>query len=243
VKPREICRTGLADGPDIALSALNPPVADLPPASRPARFFASRLNFRPVGSVRSNVRSGEAQTSFEDFVYARSSSLLRTALLLTGQNRADAEDLLQIALERAYRHWPRLCRSGDPERYIRRILANASTDRWRRLARRPEQPMPAAGAEPAVPDGTAKVVDREYLLSVLATLPPRQRAVLVLRYFDDMSEGETAQILGCSLGTVKSHAARALARLRAIAVSHVGGPAEQRYRGGRAQAEAEVIEL
>ena len=207
------------------------------------RFFASRLNFRPVGSVRSSVRSREAQASFEDFVYARSSSLLRTALLLTGQNRADAEDLLQIALERAYRHWPRLCRSGEPERYIRRILANASTDRWRRLARRPEQPMPAAGAEPAVPDGTAKIVDREYLLWALATLPPRQRAVLVLRYFDDMSEGETAQILGCSLGTVKSHAARALARLRATTVPHVGGPAEQRHPGAGPQAEAEVMEL
>jgi RNA polymerase sigma-70 factor (sigma-E family) len=188
------------------------------------------------------VRSREAETSFEDFVYARSSSLLRTALLLTGQNRADAEDLLQIALERAYRHWPRLCRSGEPERYIRRILANASTDRWRRLARRPEHAMPAAGAEPAVPDGTAKIVDREYLLWALATLPPRQRAVLVLRYFDDMSEGETAQVLGCSLGTVKSHAARALARLRAAAVPHAGSPAKQRHPAAGPQAEAEVME-
>ena len=173
------------------------------------------------------MRSREAETSFEDFVYARSTSLLRTALLLTGRNRADAEDVLQIALERAYRHWPRLCRNGDPERYVRKILANASTDRWRRLARRPEHPMSAAGFEPAVPDGTARIVDREYLLWALATLPPRQRAVLVLRYFDDMSEGETAQVLGCSLGTVKSHAARALARLRAAAVPQVGGLAEQ----------------
>jgi RNA polymerase sigma-70 factor (sigma-E family) len=188
------------------------------------------------------VRSREAQASFEDFVYARSSSLLRTALLLTGQNRADAEDLLQIALERAYRHWPRLCRSGEPERYIRRILANASTDRWRRLARRPEQPMPAAGSEPAVPDDSAKVVDREYLLWALATLPPRQRAVLVLRYFDDMSEGETAQILGCSLGTVKSHAARGLERLRATTVPQAAGPAGQRHPGAGPQAEAEVME-
>ena len=206
------------------------------------RFFASRLNFRPADSVRFSVRSREAETSFEYFVYARSSSLLRTALLLTGQNRADAEDLLQVALERAYRHWPRLCRGGDPERYVRRILANASTDRWRRLARRPEQPIPAAGSEPAVPDGTAKIVDREYLLWALAALPPRQRAVLVLRYFDDMSEGETAQILGCSLGTVKSHAARALARLRAATVPHVDGPAGQRQPAAGPQAEAEVME-
>jgi RNA polymerase sigma-70 factor (sigma-E family) len=222
----------------IALSAPNPRQAGF----AACRFFASRLNFRPGGSVRFIVRSREAEASFEDFVYARSSSLLRTALLLTGQNRADAEDLLQIALERAYRHWSRLCRGGDPERYVRRILANASTDRWRRLARRPEQPMPAAGSEPTVPDGTAKIVDREYLLWALAALPPRQRAVLVLRYFDDMSEGETAQILGCSLGTVKSHAARALARLRAATVPHAGGPAGQRQPAAGPQAEAEVME-
>ena len=174
------------------------------------------------------MRNREAEASFEDFVCARSSSLLRTALLLTGQNRADAEDLLQVALERAYRHWTKLCRQDEPERYVRRILANASADRWRRLARRPEQQMPEAYCEPAVPDATAEVADRQYLLSALAALPPRQRAVLVLRYFDDMSEGQTAQILGCSLGTVKSHSARGLARLRAISSSPADGPPELR---------------
>ena len=74
---------------------------------------------------------------------------LRTALLLTGQRRAEAEDLLQIALERAYRHWPRICGSEGPERYVRQILARASAERWRRLARRPKQAMPAAVPEPA----------------------------------------------------------------------------------------------
>ncbi len=83
--------------------------------------------------------------SFEDFVRARSGALFRTALLLTGQDRAEAEDLLQGALERAYRHWGRICRHGDPERYVRRILANASTDRWRRLVRRPEHELPGDG--------------------------------------------------------------------------------------------------
>jgi DNA-directed RNA polymerase specialized sigma24 family protein len=73
------------------------------------------------------MRVREAQMSFEDFVDARSGSLLRTALLLTGQNRAEAEDLLQLALERAYRHWPRICRSGEPERYVRGILASQAT--------------------------------------------------------------------------------------------------------------------
>ena len=188
------------------------------------------------------MRNREAEASFEDFVCARSSSLLRTALLLTGQNRADAEDLLQVALERAYRHWPKLCREDEPERYVRRILANASADRWRGLARRPEQRMPVACRQPAVPDGTAEIVDRQYLLWALAALPPRQRAVLVLRYFDDMSEGETAQILGCSLGTVKSQAARALARLRATSSSHADGRPEQRQPAVGPRTRAEAVE-
>jgi RNA polymerase sigma-70 factor (sigma-E family) len=166
------------------------------------------------------MRSGEAEASFEDFVRARSDSLLRTALLLTGQRRAEAEDLLQVALERAYRHWPRICRDG-PERYVRRILASASADRWRRLARRPEQAMSAVRGGPVVADRSGQIADRDYLLRALAGLPPRQRAVLVLRYFDDLSEAETAAMLGCSLGTVKSQAARGLARLRDAA----GAPA------------------
>jgi RNA polymerase sigma-70 factor (sigma-E family) len=163
------------------------------------------------------MRNRDAEVSFEDFVRARSSSLLRTALLLVGQNRAEAEDLLQFALERAYRHWPRICASDEPERYVRRILANASADRWRKVARRAEQPMPAAYPGAAVPDCTAEIAERDYLLRALALLPPGQRAVLVLRYFDDLSEGETAEMLGCSVGTVKSQAARALDRLRGAA--------------------------
>jgi RNA polymerase sigma-70 factor (sigma-E family) len=169
------------------------------------------------------MRSGETEVSFEDFVRARSDSLLRTALLLTGQRRAEAEDLLQLALERAYRHWPKICGSEGPERYVRRILASASTDRWRRLARRPEHAMPAGGG-PVVPDRTSEIADRDYLLRALAALPPRQRAVLVLRYFDDLSEVETAGVLGCSLGTVKSQAARGLARLRVAADSPPASP-------------------
>ena len=173
-----------------------------------------------------SMRARESEVAFEDFVRARSGSLLRTALLLTGQRRAEAEDLLQIALERAYRHWPRICGSEGPERYVRRILASASADRWRRLARRPEQAIPIGGG-PVVPDRTAEVADRDYLLRALAALPLRQRAVLVLRYFDDLSEAETAAMLGCSLGTVKSQAARGLARLRITADSPTALPTGQ----------------
>ena len=156
----------------------------------------------------------KATESFEDFVYARSASLLRTALLLAGQNRTEAEDLLQLALERAYRHWPRICRLDEPERYVRKILANASADRWRRLARRAEQPLLGDSVGLPVPDPATKIAERDYLLRALATLPPRQRTVLVLRFFDDLSEAEIGQMLGCNLGTVKSHVARGLARLR-----------------------------
>ncbi len=176
------------------------------------------------------MRIREAAVSFEEFVQARSGSLMRTALLLAGQNRPEAEDLLQLAFERAYRHWPRVCGSGEPERYVRRILANASADRWRRLARRPEQALSACEAGPGVPDQATEVADRDYLMRALAGLPPRQRAVLVLRYFDDLSEAEVAEALGCSIGTVKSHAARGLARLREVADSD-GAPAGNRTGG------------
>jgi RNA polymerase sigma-70 factor (sigma-E family) len=176
------------------------------------------------------MRTGDAYVSFEEFVRARSSSLLRTAVLLVGQHTAEAEDLLQYTLERAYRHWPSVCRSGEPERYVRRILANASADRWRRIARRAELPMPAVIPDAATPDRTAELAERDYLLQALAALPPRQRAVLVLRYYLDLSEGETAEMLGCSVGTVKSQAARALDRLRLM----VGPPAHGRLATPRA---------
>src|SRR5437773_11611200 len=107
------------------------------------------------------MRVRQTEVSFEDFVRVRSDSLLRTALLLTGQHRAKAEDLLQLALERAYRHWPRICGPGGPERYVRRILASASADRWRRLARRPGQALPAAYRGPVVPDLTNEIADRD----------------------------------------------------------------------------------
>jgi RNA polymerase sigma-70 factor (sigma-E family) len=166
---------------------------------------------------RAGPERPEAPIAFDDFVRARSAALLRTALLLAGgRGRPEAEDLLQTALERAYRHWGRICRSGDPERYVRRVLANASVDWWRRLRRRPEQAL--SGEEPGPPavDHADTIAQRDFLLRALAGLPPRQRAVLVLRYFCDMSEAEIADALGCTTGTVKSQASRGLARLREL---------------------------
>ena len=117
---------------------------------------------------------------FEAFVAASSSRLFTLALLVCGHHRAEAEDLLQSVLERAYRRWGRICRDGDPERYVRRMLVNASVDRWRRLRRRPELPVTAQDAG-MVADQSGVVADRDQLLRALAALPARQRAVIVLR--------------------------------------------------------------
>jgi RNA polymerase sigma-70 factor (sigma-E family) len=169
----------------------------------------------------------DPRASFEDFVEAASAWLFTMALLLTGNNRADAEDLLQGVLERAYRRWRRICRSGDdPAPYVRKMLVNASVDRWRRLRHRPEEPLgpeeagaPAApwqGGSPAGRDEAGLVADRDLLVRALAVLPAGQRAVVVLRYFEDLTEAQTAAVLGCSVGSVKSQASRALARLRTL---------------------------
>lgn len=165
--------------------------------------------------------------SFEEFVAGSSAHLFTLARLLTGGHQAEAEDLLQSAYERTFRHWKRVCQREDPERYVRQALINASVDRWRRLRRRPEEPMRFPGGEPPVADRAAEIADRDLLLRGLAALPVRQRAVLVLRYFEDLTEIQTAEALGCSVGTVKSQAARALARLRQRA-----GEGDQARRAG-----------
>jgi RNA polymerase sigma-70 factor (sigma-E family) len=168
-----------------------------------------------VGSASEEARvSRDAVDSFEEFVRGRSAHLFKLALLLTGQNQAEAEDLLQIALERAYRHRASLSRDRSPEPYVRRALVNASIDRWRALRRHAEQRLEAGDPGPAVDDRTSELADRDLLLRSLAMLAPRQRAVLVLRYWEDMSEAEIAGLLGCGVGTVKSQASRGLKRLR-----------------------------
>ncbi len=166
------------------------------------------------------MQGASDRVSFEQFVEGSSPWMLTLAMLLTGHNRADAEDLLQTVLERAYRRWRRICRAGDPARYVRQMLVNAAVDRWRLLRRRPEQPLgPEDGAPSATfagPDRSAAVADQDLLWRALARLPPGQRAVLVLRYYEDLSEAQTAAVLGCSVGSVKAQASRALTRLRGI---------------------------
>ncbi|GAB3277550.1 SigE family RNA polymerase sigma factor [Actinocorallia lasiicapitis] len=156
---------------------------------------------------------------FEAFVTARGSALLRTAVLLSAGSRHDAEDTLQTALEKAYRHWRRI--DGDPEPYVRRILVNLTINRTRRFRILREFSFADPPDPPDRPGDGPDVPLRTTLLAELRTLPPRQRAVLVLRYWEDLSEAETAALLGCAVGTVKSQAAKGLAKLRARTLEDV----------------------
>lgn len=151
--------------------------------------------------------------SFDVFVATRSRSLWRSAWLLTGDAQK-AEDLLQTALLKVWRRWSRIARDGSVEAYARRALVTTYTDWWRRKW---------TGEVPTgvVPEGEGPVADialaetRHDLVVALARLSRGQRAVVVLRYFEDLTEAETAATLGCSIGTVKSQHSRAMAALRA----------------------------
>jgi RNA polymerase sigma-70 factor (sigma-E family) len=147
---------------------------------------------------------------FDEFVAARSPRLLRTAYLLT-HDWALAEDLLQTALAKAWEAWQRI--EGDPEPYVRRIVVNAYASWWRRRWTH-ELPSESLPEQTARADPHGGVDERDRLWRALGRLPRRQRAVLVLRYFEDLSEAEIADVLGCGVGTVKSQASRAIAKLR-----------------------------
>ncbi|GAA4559528.1 SigE family RNA polymerase sigma factor [Planotetraspora kaengkrachanensis] len=149
---------------------------------------------------------------FAEFVAARATALLRTAHLTCG-SAAEAEDVLQSALERAYRNWHRLRGDADPEPYVRRIIVNLAISRARRRAVLRFIPV---HSPPDLPFVRRDIELRQVLLDALRALPPRQRAVVVLRFWEDMTEAQTAKVLGCSVGTVKSQASKALARLRVL---------------------------
>ena len=154
-------------------------------------------------------RPGDAHVAFDEFVLARSSGLLRTAYLLT-HDHALAEDLLQTALAKAWFAWERI---DQHEAYVRRILVTTYATWWRRRwnGEHPTDELPEAGGSP---DPTEAAGQRHDLWSAMERLPRRQRAVVVLRYFEDLTEVQTAQVLGCSVGTVKSQASKAFAKLR-----------------------------
>ena len=155
----------------------------------------------------------EDDREFAEFVAARMPAVLRWAHLVTG-DRARAEDLTQHAFAATYRHWRRI-RPDGAEAYVRRAVLNAHLSWWRRASRVHEQPVAdppdRAGTEP-----TGAVDERDAMWAALATLPPRQRAVLVLRYYEDLPEAEIARVLDIAPGTVKSQAAKGLAKLRTL---------------------------
>jgi RNA polymerase sigma-70 factor (sigma-E family) len=165
---------------------------------------AARLH---VGAV------GTREQEFVEFVRASGRYLLRTAVLLCG-DPVRAEELVQATYERTYRSW-RVARDGDPRAYARRVLVNLRVDGWRRT-RREVVVDPVALPDQAGPDNTGAVVARNAVVQALARLPLAQRRVVVLRHLLDLTETEVARELGISVGTVKSHHARGIARLRAI---------------------------
>jgi RNA polymerase sigma-70 factor (sigma-E family) len=148
---------------------------------------------------------------FREFVAARSTALLRTAFLLAG-DWATAEDLLQTALTKTYLAWRRLGHIEAIEPYARRVLVNTATSWWRRRwhGERPTEVLP----EHATADGLDERLERDALWQHVRALPTRQRAVLVLRFYEDQSEADTARLLGVTVGTVKSQCSRALQALR-----------------------------
>src|SRR4051794_24117773 len=156
--------------------------------------------------LASTGRQSDKDAEFDAYVAARSRRLLGVATMLVGQH--EAEDALQDAFITLYRRWDRVAAADNPDAYVHRSLVNASLQLLRRR-RRIELP-PAFD-----PGGLDDAVgDRQHMLQVLASLPPRQRAVLVLAFYEDRNEAEIAEAMGCSRGTVKSQKARALSVLR-----------------------------
>lgn len=162
------------------------------------------------------MAKAEQDAEFTAFVAARGQALLRTAYLLTGDHQA-GEDLVQTALAKTYVAWPRIRAREAVEAYVRRTMVTTHVSWWRRRWRSETPTDPQSGAMPEPPghDPIGDHDERDRLWRHLATLSERQRAVVVLRFYEDLGEAEIAALIGCSTGAVKSHASRALARLRA----------------------------
>jgi RNA polymerase sigma-70 factor (sigma-E family) len=173
------------------------------------------------GVLRSLSALG-SEEEFNEFVVGALPRLLRFGHMLTG-NPASAEDLVQTALARSWHAW-RLRRIDDPHAFVRKIMVNSHTSWYHRLGAR-ESAFADPPEESTNVDESGRVDDRDALRRALLTLPPRQRAVIVLRYYEDLSELEIAALMGTSPGTVKSQASRALKRLNAMLRSDDAGQA------------------
>ena len=174
----------------------------------------------------------DREAEFREFVTARWPSLVGTAYLVTA-DRGVAEDCVQEALAQVHRRWRTLAEAGEPVAYARRAAINAALS-WRRRRRVAEVPM-EPGFDPVGASGPDAGGVDPALVAALRSLPPRMRAVVVLRYLEDLSEAETARVLGCSVGTVKSATHRGVARLRAALdeESQEGSPESVTVREGK----------
>jgi len=172
------------------------------------KLLATSCNRSGVGLVLSGVREEDA---FTEFVRQRGDALLRTARLLV-PDRGEAEDALQTALLRLTRHWP----VSEPDAYVRRTLVNLAKDRGRRRHLVPEPHEVAVAQLAVLPDHADAHASQAFLEGLLALVPERQRAAVVLRVIEGLSEAETAAAMSCSSGTVKSNLSRGLTRLRAL---------------------------
>jgi len=164
-------------------------------------------------------RNAGKDEEFDAFVRGCSTRLLRAAWLLVSEQQA-AEDLLQDVLVKIYFAWGRI--ETNPEAYARRALVRQAINRHRYRKRRPES-VARYGVERAMPDIAEGIALQHSVVAALRDLPPRQRAAVVLRYFEDLPEADAAAVLGCSCGTVRAHASRGLARLRAALTTDDAG--------------------
>jgi RNA polymerase sigma-70 factor (sigma-E family) len=171
--------------------------------------------------VKEVAMDAGADEEFSEFMHGRWAQLVRLGYGLTGDLQL-AEDLAQTAFARAYAAWPRVRKADDPDAYVRRIVVNANRNRFRKL-RVSEQLTDAPPDLAAAPGSVAGSDDRALLIQELMRLSYGQRAAVVLRYWLDMSESQAAAVLGCSVGNVKSQAARGLAKLRTSAALIEGG--------------------
>jgi RNA polymerase sigma-70 factor (sigma-E family) len=157
-------------------------------------------------------------SDFDDFVTTRGPSLLRFAYLLTGDAH-QAEDIVQEALARAHLRWGQIDSYDVPEAYVRKVVLRQYLS-WRRRRSSSEIPVAAVPDRPDRAGAAERIADRQELSALIAGLPKMQRAVIVLRYFEDRDDEDIAQLLGCAPATVRSHAARGLNRLRAAMPAH-----------------------
>ena len=220
--------TGKAFRQDARIPRARPAEEARGPAARPGQHEpgrqpgeparpASQLAPRQETPGQPPRRGGVEDPAFREYVTARRRSLLRTAYLLTG-NVADAEDLVQSALAKTYSAWDRIQDMGALDGYVRRAIVNTHISWWRgrRMEELPTDEIP----DQAVADHAADSDLQHTLRQAVDRLPERMRAAVLLRYYEDMTEAEVADVLGVSLGTVKSTVARAVAKLRVDADLH-----------------------